>query len=116
MRQGKYPNNWGQGAPINTSHDWNYTENRWKERKYAPKKWKGYYYQTKRRRRPSPKGSGAPIGSQFLWKGYFIQKARKVGKDTYKLKMVMDKHLLKAYIPKKKQNYNKQYNYNKKYY
>jgi hypothetical protein len=55
------------GMAVGGSHTWNYDQGVWKETKEEPDLWKVDYRTTKRRARNAPKGSGAPIGTEYHW-------------------------------------------------
>lgn len=55
------------GMAVGGSHTWNYDEGTWKETKVEPDLWKVDYPTTKRRARKAPKGSGAPVGTEYHW-------------------------------------------------
>jgi hypothetical protein len=55
------------GMAIGGSHTWNYDQGVWKETKEEPDLWKINYETTKRRARNAPRGSGAPVGTEYHW-------------------------------------------------
>ena len=55
------------GMAVGGSHTWNYDQGVWKETKEEPDLWKIDYKTTKRRARNAPKGSGAPVGTEYHW-------------------------------------------------
>jgi hypothetical protein len=55
------------GMAVGGSHTWNYDQGVWKETKEEPDLWKIEYQTTKRRARNAPKGSGAPVGTEYHW-------------------------------------------------
>ena len=55
------------GMAIGGSHTWNYDPGVWKETKEAPDLWRIDYKTNKRRARNAPKGSGAPVGTEYHW-------------------------------------------------
>ena len=55
------------GMAIGGSHTWNYDQGVWKETKVEPDLWKIDYETTKRRARNAPRGSGAPVGTEYHW-------------------------------------------------
>lgn len=55
------------GMAVGGSHTWNYDQGVWKETKEEPDLWKIDYKTTKRREKKAPKGSGAPLGTQYHW-------------------------------------------------
>lgn len=55
------------GMAIGGSHTWNYDPGVWKETKEEPDLWRIDYQTNKRRARNAPKGSGAPVGTEYHW-------------------------------------------------
>ena len=55
------------GMAIGGSHTWNYDQGQWKETKVEPDLWKIDFETKKRRARNAPKGSGAPVGTEYHW-------------------------------------------------
>lgn len=55
------------GMAIGGSHTWKYDPGVWKETKEEPDLWRIDYQTTKRRARNAPKGSGAPVGTEYHW-------------------------------------------------
>jgi hypothetical protein len=55
------------GMAVGGSHTWNYDPGVWHETKQEPDLWKVDYKTQKRRARPAPKGSGAPVGTEYHW-------------------------------------------------
>lgn len=55
------------GMAVGGSHTWNYDQGVWHETKEEPDFWKIDYKATKRRTRNAPKGSGAPVGTEYHW-------------------------------------------------
>lgn len=55
------------GMAIGGSHTWNYDQGVWKETKEEPDLWKIDFETTKRRARNAPRGSGAPVGTEYHW-------------------------------------------------
>lgn len=55
------------GMAVGGSHTWNYDQGVWKETKEEPDLWRVDYRTNKRRARNAPKGSGAPIGTEYHW-------------------------------------------------
>lgn len=55
------------GMAVGGSHTWNYDAGTWKETKEEPDLWRIDYQTTKRRARNAPKGSGAPVGTEYHW-------------------------------------------------
>jgi hypothetical protein len=71
------------GMSVGGTHDWDYPDGRWIERKVAPDRWKVNFTSSKRRRRAAPEGSGAAPGTKFHWFLVGHQRVRKVDEDTY---------------------------------
>ena len=55
------------GMAVGGSHTWNYDQGLWHEVKKEPDLWKIDYKTNKRRARAAPKGSGAPVGTEYHW-------------------------------------------------
>ncbi|KMP05472.1 hypothetical protein CIRG_05153 [Coccidioides immitis RMSCC 2394] len=55
------------GMAVGGSHTWNYNPGIWKETKEEPDLWRVEYDATKRRARNAPRGSGAPVGTEYHW-------------------------------------------------
>lgn len=55
------------GMAIGGSHTWNYDQGQWKETKVEPDLWKIDFETKKHRARNAPKGSGAPVGTEYHW-------------------------------------------------
>ena len=55
------------GMAIGGSHTWNYDPGTWKETKEEPDLWRIDYQTNKRRARNAPRGSGAPVGTEYHW-------------------------------------------------
>ena len=55
------------GMAIGGSHTWNYDQGVWKETKEEPDLWRIDYQTKKRRARNAPRGSGAPVGTEYHW-------------------------------------------------
>lgn len=55
------------GMAVGGSHTWNYDPGVWKETKEEPDLWRIDYQTNKRRARNAPKGSGAPVGTEYHW-------------------------------------------------
>jgi len=71
------------GMSVGGSHDWNYTNGRWHERKIAPDRWTFEFRSMKTRRREAPGGSGAGPRTGYHWYILADQHVRKIDKDTY---------------------------------
>lgn len=81
-----------KGTKIGFKHKWNYKHN-----KTIDKGRKVTIYQTKKRSRKAPKGTGMPIGSKLIWnikarmktkkvpKGYIVTIKGWKGQGAYKL-------------------------------
>ncbi|KAJ5730562.1 uncharacterized protein N7483_005070 [Penicillium malachiteum] len=89
------------GMAIGGSHTWNYDPGVWKETKNEPDLWSIDYQTRKRRARNAPKGSGAPIGTEYHWlivghqpKANTIQHVRKVDPNTYETHLTGSKYKL----------------------
>lgn len=89
-----------KGVKVGFEHDWHYNDNRLVERKIAPRVWKIYQGQSKSRNTKAPRGSGAPIGSKFVWGWNTVQVMKKVTPNKYIGYMKGTKKLIKAKIPK----------------
>jgi hypothetical protein len=55
------------GMAVGGSHTWNYDPGVWKETKEEPDLWSIDYQTHKRRARKAPRGSGAPVGTEYHW-------------------------------------------------
>lgn len=55
------------GMAVGGSHTWNYEPGTWKETKEEPDRWRIDYQTKKLRARNAPKGSGAPVGTEYHW-------------------------------------------------
>ena len=62
-----YNGKYYSGMAVGGSHTWNYDQGIWKETKEEPDLWKIDYRTNKRRARKAPKGSGAPVGTEYHW-------------------------------------------------
>ncbi|KAJ5707558.1 hypothetical protein N7488_007359 [Penicillium malachiteum] len=82
------------GMAIGGSHTWNYDPGVWKETKNEPDLWSIDYQTNKRRARNAPKGSGAPIGTEYHWLIVGHQHVRKVDPNTYETHLTGSKYKL----------------------
>ncbi|KAJ5153497.1 uncharacterized protein N7482_009975 [Penicillium canariense] len=71
------------GMAVGGSHTWNYDPGTWKETKEEPDLWRIDFQTNKRRARNAPKGSGAPVGTEYHWLIVGHQHVRKVDANTY---------------------------------
>lgn len=55
------------GMAVGSSHTWKYEPGTWKETKEEPDRWRIDYQTKKLRARNAPKGSGAPVGTEYHW-------------------------------------------------
>ncbi|KAJ5465616.1 hypothetical protein N7530_009403 [Penicillium desertorum] len=82
------------GMTIGGSHTWNYDPGVWKETKEEPDLWRIDYQTNKRRARNAPKGSGAPVGTEYHWLIVGHQHVRKVDANTYETHLTGSKYKL----------------------
>ncbi|KAJ5116152.1 hypothetical protein N7456_000500 [Penicillium angulare] len=82
------------GMAIGGSHTWNYDQGTWKETKEEPDLWRIDYQTNKRRARNAPKGSGAPVGTEYHWLIIGHQHVRKVDANTYETHLTGSKYKL----------------------
>ncbi|KAJ6002916.1 hypothetical protein N7451_005463 [Penicillium sp. IBT 35674x] len=82
------------GMAIGGSHTWNYEPGVWKETKEEPDLWRIDYQTNKRRARNAPKGSGAPVGTEYHWLIVGHQYVRKVDANTYETHLTGSKYKL----------------------
>ncbi|OAL38622.1 hypothetical protein AYO20_02272 [Fonsecaea nubica] len=82
------------GMAIGGSHTWNYDQGVWKETKVEPDLWKIDYETTKRRARNAPKGSGAPVGTEYHWLIVAHQHVKKTDANTYTTHLIGSKYKL----------------------
>ncbi|OJD20066.1 hypothetical protein AJ78_00083 [Emergomyces pasteurianus Ep9510] len=85
------------GMAVGGSHTWEYQPGTWHETKEEPDLWKIDYRATKRRagrRRLAPKGSGAPVGTEYHWYIVAHQYVRKMDANTYETHMTGSKYKL----------------------
>ncbi|KAJ6191453.1 hypothetical protein N7519_001474 [Penicillium mononematosum] len=82
------------GMAIGGSHTWNYDPGVWKETKEEPDLWRIDYQTNKRRARNAPKGSGAPVGTEYHWLIVGHQHVRKIDANTYETHLTGSKYKL----------------------
>lgn len=82
------------GMAIGGSHTWNYDQGVWKETKEEPDLWKIDYKTRKRRARNAPKGSGAPVGTEYHWLIVAHQYVKKIDTNTYETHLTGSKYKL----------------------
>ncbi|KIX98346.1 uncharacterized protein Z520_05647 [Fonsecaea multimorphosa CBS 102226] len=82
------------GMAIGGSHKWNYDQGVWNETKTEPDLWKIDFETTKRRARNAPKGSGAPVGTEYHWLIVAHQHVKKIDANTYSTHLVGSKYKL----------------------
>ncbi|KIW57681.1 hypothetical protein PV05_02247 [Exophiala xenobiotica] len=82
------------GMAIGGSHTWNYDQGAWKETKLEPDLWKIDYETTKRRARNAPRGSGAPVGTEYHWLIVAHQHVKKIDANTYTTHLTGSKYKL----------------------
>ncbi|MFQ6106136.1 MAG: hypothetical protein ACE5QF_00905 [Thermoplasmata archaeon] len=75
------------GMPVGGRHRWNYPNGVWTEEKVAPDKWMFTFRSMKRRDKPAPENSGAPVDTRYRWYILADQRVRKIDKDTYETVM-----------------------------
>src|SRR5436190_509158 len=69
------------GAKVGRKQKWYYDKGEWKEQKVTPDKWDFNYAVTKRRAGHAPKGSGAPVGTEYHWYILADQVVKKLNAD-----------------------------------
>ncbi|KAJ5818042.1 hypothetical protein N7474_003633 [Penicillium riverlandense] len=82
------------GMAVGGSHTWNYDPGIWKETKEEPDRWSIDYQTHKRRARKAPRGSGAPVGTEYHWLIVGHQHVRKVDANTYETHLTGSKYKL----------------------
>ncbi|KAJ5111565.1 hypothetical protein N7532_002100 [Penicillium argentinense] len=82
------------GMAVGGSHTWNYDSGTWKETKEEPDLWRIDYQTKKRRARNAPKGSGAPVGTEYHWLIVGHQHVRKIDANTYETHLTGSKYKL----------------------
>ncbi|MCW8194114.1 hypothetical protein F6455_04865 [Proteobacteria bacterium 005FR1] len=75
------------GMPIGRSHKWLYDQGEWRERKVSLDEWEIFYQTPKRRTAKAPKGSGAPIGTEYNWLIVSHQRVDKLDENVYMTRM-----------------------------
>ncbi|OAA56190.1 hypothetical protein SPI_07801 [Niveomyces insectorum RCEF 264] len=82
------------GMAVGGSHTWNYDPGVWKETKKEPDLWEIDFKTTKRRARTAPRGSGAPVGTEYHWLIVAHQYVTKTDANTYETHMTGSKYKL----------------------
>ncbi|KAJ5106057.1 hypothetical protein NUU61_003404 [Penicillium alfredii] len=82
------------GMAVGASHTWNYEAGVWKETKEEPDRWRIDYQSSKRRARNAPRGSGAPVGTEYHWYIVGHQHVRKIDANTYETHLTGTKYKL----------------------
>ncbi|KAJ5593983.1 uncharacterized protein N7459_000191 [Penicillium hispanicum] len=82
------------GMAIGGSHTWNYDQGVWKETKEEPDLWRVEYQTNKRRARNAPRGSGAPVGTEYHWLIVGHQHVKKIDANTYETRLSGSKYKL----------------------
>lgn len=82
------------GMSIGGTHTWTYSPGTWTETKTAPDLWKIDYRTSKHRSRKAPKGSGAPVGTEYHWLIVAHQYVEKTDANTYETHLVGSKYKL----------------------
>jgi hypothetical protein len=72
-----------KGMPVGAGHHWDYDNGKWVEKKVSPDLWEFEFQCCKNRHASAPKGSGAPLNTEYFWYIVADQKARKVDADNY---------------------------------
>jgi len=75
------------GTTIGRRQKWYYDKGEWKDRKITPDKWEISYSVTKRRAGHAPKGSGAPVGTEYHWYILAHQMVKKLNANDYSTEM-----------------------------
>jgi hypothetical protein len=86
----KFKNFKGQfytGAKVGRKQKWYYDQGEWKEQKVTPDKWQFSYEVPKRRAGKAPKGSGAPVGTEYHWFILADQIVKKLDANVYSTSM-----------------------------
>ncbi|KAL4762101.1 uncharacterized protein BDW70DRAFT_32821 [Aspergillus foveolatus] len=89
-----YNGKYYSGMAVGGSHTWNYDQGIWKETKEEPDLWRIDYRTNKRRARKAPKGSGAPVGTEYHWLIVGHQYVKKVDANTYETVLEGSKYKL----------------------
>ncbi|KAI6019893.1 hypothetical protein F5J12DRAFT_493303 [Pisolithus orientalis] len=82
------------GMAIGGTHHWTYDSGQWVETKEEPDLWKIKYEAKKHRNRTAPKGSGAPVGTEYHWIIVAHQYVVKEDANTYSTRMEGHKYKL----------------------
>ncbi|KAI6044004.1 hypothetical protein EDC04DRAFT_501655 [Pisolithus marmoratus] len=82
------------GMAIGGTHRWTYDGGQWVETKEEPDLWKVKFEAKKHRNRNAPKGSGAPVGTQYHWLIVAHQYVVKEDANTYSTRMEGHKYKL----------------------
>ncbi|KAH7887008.1 hypothetical protein F5I97DRAFT_1872293 [Phlebopus sp. FC_14] len=82
------------GMAIGGTHHWTYDSGQWDETKEEPDLWKIKFEAKKRRDRSAPKGSGAPVGTEYHWLIVAHQYVVKEDANTYSTRMEGRKYKL----------------------
>ncbi|MEA3201099.1 MAG: hypothetical protein QOE90_2527 [Thermoplasmata archaeon] len=75
------------GMKVGRGHHWTY-EGEWIERKLGKDTWEVDFRARKTRKGKAPEGSGAPVGTEYLW--FFaptLQRAMKLDANAYETRM-----------------------------
>ncbi|KAL4803830.1 hypothetical protein BDV18DRAFT_39816 [Aspergillus unguis] len=89
-----YKGQYYSGMAVGGSHTWNYDQGVWKETKEEPDLWRVDYRTNKRRARNAPKGSGAPVGTEYHWLIVGHQHVKKIDANTYETTLEGSKYKL----------------------
>ncbi|KAJ5965775.1 hypothetical protein N7481_012489 [Penicillium waksmanii] len=71
------------GMAVGSSLTWKYEPGTWKETMEEPYRWRIDYQTKKLRARNAPKGSGAPVGTEYHWLIVGHQHVRKIDANSY---------------------------------
>ncbi|KAI6129533.1 hypothetical protein EV401DRAFT_746794 [Pisolithus croceorrhizus] len=82
------------GMVIGGTHRWTYDSGQWVETKEEPDLWKIKFEAKKHRNRTAPKGSGAPVGTEYHWLIVAHQHVVKEDANTYSTRMEGHKYKL----------------------
>ncbi|MFQ5907256.1 MAG: hypothetical protein ACE5JE_00275 [Thermoplasmata archaeon] len=82
------------GMAVGGYHTWIYPNALWRERKVSPDAWEFTLSAIKERETQAPKGSGAPLNTQYHWYILAHQRVRKVDSNTYSTLMTGTKYKL----------------------
>lgn len=82
------------GMAIGGTHRWTYDSGQWVETKEEPDLWKIKFEAKKHRNRTAPKGSGAPVGTEYHWLIVAHQHVVKEDANTYSTRMEGHKYKL----------------------